>query len=122
VRASPERAPEGAAKLDAIKNRATRYELVLTNLDSGEKRRLCYTSKKNRTGLFAAIRSNGTELVAFSGSEDFKLEGKASASIGRWSVAFSGRTQREAIIAGELAGSPARSSGTFRAMLSSKVS
>ena len=90
------------AKLEAIKNRATRYELVLTNLDSGEKRRLCYTSKKNRTGLFAAIRSNGTELVAFSGSEDFKLEGKASASIGRWSVAFSGRTQREAIIAGEL--------------------
>lgn len=90
-------------KLEALKHYATRYELVLTNLDSGEKRRLCYTGKKNRVGLFSAIRNNGPELVAFCGSEDFKMTGKASASIGRWSVAFSGRTQREAIIAGELA-------------------
>jgi hypothetical protein len=90
------------AKLEALKNYATSYELVLTNLDSGEKRRLCYTSKKNRVGLFSAIHKNGTELVAFCGAEDFKMTGKASATIGRWSVAFSGRTQREAIQAGEL--------------------
>jgi len=90
-------------KLEALRNRSTAYELALTNLDSGEKRRLCYAVRNNRSGLIAAIRRNGPELVVFCGSERFQLEGKGAAPVallGRWRIAFSGRTQREAISTG----------------------
>ncbi len=91
---------ETAAKLERLRNLPTRYELALTNLDSGDKRRLSYCARNNRSGLIAAIRSNGPELVAFCGSERFTLEGKGGsplAMLGRWRIAFTGRTQREAI-------------------------
>ena len=90
-------------KLEALRNRSTAYELRLTNLDSGEQRRLCYSHRNNRSGLIDAIRRNGPELVAFCGSERFTMEGKGSAPVamlGRWRIAFSGRTQREAISTG----------------------
>jgi hypothetical protein len=88
-------------KLEAIKNRATRYELVLQR--GAERLRLCYTGRKNRHGLIDAIRRNGAELVQLTGAEAFKLEAGPAAIMGDWRLSFSGRTQREAIIAGELA-------------------
>ncbi len=89
-------------KLKAIKNRATRYELVLSSEGSHQKLRLCYTGRKNRSGLMAAIRANGPELVKLTGASDFQLSKGPAATLGSWRLAFSGRTQREAIIAGEL--------------------
>lgn len=89
------------AKLEAIKNRATRYELVLER--GAERFRLCYTSRKNRRGMIDAIFRNGKELGAFSGSQDVRFGHGATAQLGDWAVRFSGRTQREAIQAGELA-------------------
>jgi hypothetical protein len=88
------------AKLDAIKNRATRYELVIQRGD--ERFRLCYTGRKNRRGMIDWIFRNGKELAAFSGSEEVRFGHGATAQLGDWHISFSGRTQREAIIAGEL--------------------
>lgn len=89
---------EKAAKLEALRNRATRYELVLEKAGAAERLRLCYTSKKNRTGLMAAIRNNGPELVALTGASDFKITREPSALLGAWRVFFSGRTQRDCIV------------------------
>lgn len=92
------------AKLEAIKNRATRYELVIER--GAERLRLCYTGRKNRNGIIDAIRRNGAELVDLTGAESFKLGSGNCAGpsvlLGDWRICFSGRTQREAIIAGEL--------------------
>lgn len=60
------------AKLEALKNRATRYELVLTHGPSGKRLRLCYTSRNNRRGLIDAVQRNGEELVKRTGFEQFK--------------------------------------------------
>lgn len=89
-----------AVKLEAIKNRATRYELILER--GAERLRLCYTSRKNRRGMIDAIFRNGKELGSFSGSQEVRFGNGATAQLGDWAVRFSGRTQREAIQAGEL--------------------
>jgi hypothetical protein len=90
-------------KLENLRNYETRYELVLTHAETGEKRRLCYTARKNRRGLIDAIFRTGAELGAVTGQKEVVVGQGASAQIGAWRVAFSGRTQREAISSGELA-------------------
>lgn len=87
-------------KLDNLKNRATRYELVLER--GAERLRLCYTARKNRRGLIDAIFRLGAELGAFTGQKEVRFGQGATAQLGDWAVRFSGRTQREAIQAGEL--------------------
>jgi hypothetical protein len=89
-------------KLEALKNYGSRYEIILER--GAERVRLAYTSRKSGRGLRDAIHKNGAELVAFCGSEKMELGGRPMEYlIGGWSVRFSGRTQREAIQAGELA-------------------
>jgi hypothetical protein len=88
-------------RLEQIKNRATRYELVLRK--AGHELRLAYTRRKNRAGMLDMIWRNSAELVSFTGAQEFKLGAdKRSAIMGEWLVAFSGRTERDAILAGEL--------------------
>ena len=45
-------------KLERIKNYATRYEVALTLAD-GRKMLVCYTPRKNKTGLLSAIQQRG---------------------------------------------------------------
>lgn len=87
-------------KLEGLKNRATRYELILER--GAERFRLCYTSRKNRRGMIDAIFRNGKELGAFTGQQEVRFGHGPTAQLGDWAVRFSGRTQREAIQAGEL--------------------
>lgn len=91
---------EQMTKLEAIKNRTTRYELVISR--GAERFRLCYTARKNRRGMIDWIFRNGKELAAFSGSQEVRFGQGATAQLGDWHISFSGRTQREAILSGEL--------------------
>lgn len=88
------------AELERLKNRATRYELVLER--GAERLRLCYTARKNRRGMIDAIFRLGAELGAFTGQKEVRFGHGATAQLGDWAVRFSGRTQREAVLAGEL--------------------
>lgn len=88
------------AKLEAIKNRTTCYELVISR--GAERFRLCYTARKNRRGMIDWIFRNGKELAAFSGSQEVVFGKGATAQLGDWHISFSGHTQREAILSGEL--------------------
>jgi hypothetical protein len=93
------------AQLAALKNYATRYEVILTRAD-GSKALLGYTGRKSRPGLFAVARGKADALIA-----DLKL---GDDSVMTWTkgemhfskvdakVSFSGRTQRDAICEGEL--------------------
>lgn len=89
-------------RLERLRHQTTRYELVMRHTKTGEKRRVCYTARRNRRGLFDAMRSNGEALVRITGAQEFTFGTGSTATIGDWSVSFSGRTQREAISNGEL--------------------
>lgn len=92
-------------KLESIHNRATRYELAAI---MGERRVLiAYTGRRSRHGLLEACRKRGPQVVALtcpSGEELLNFDKKASngATIGQWAIRFTGRTQRDAIMEGEL--------------------
>jgi len=95
-------ADEQARKLRRIAGRTTLYEATLTHHRTGEKALLCY-SPKSRTSLQRYIAKNAQALVTFCGSETFVRRAQGEeAAIGEWGIAWSGRTQREAIINGEL--------------------
>lgn len=93
-------------KLARLHNRATLHEVIASN---GDRRILvCYLETLSKRGLFEAIRRRGERIVASLGLPDdatLTLGGSAKcprAQIGEWSIRRSGRTQREAIIEGEL--------------------
>jgi hypothetical protein len=81
-----------------LKNRSTLYELALCGPSS---RLLCYT-RKSRVALIAALRKYGPQIVAITGVDNLTVAGQ-SVTIGAYSVRFTGRTEREAVIGGELA-------------------
>jgi hypothetical protein len=91
-------------KLERLHNRATRYELVMRNDKSGETLRLRYAMRANGRSLRSAVSDLAKELVAFTGAEEviFTAGAYPSAQFGDWRLSFSGRTQRDAIKAGEL--------------------
>jgi hypothetical protein len=86
-------------KLDRIKNYKTRYELIVTD---GEARFLvCYMSSRSMSSVVKAARERLDGIIRTTG--DVPLVGKDAEYLpGEWRVVFSGRTQREAIIGGEL--------------------
>lgn len=93
-------------KLEAIKNFATRYEVALTMVD-GRKMLVCYTPRKNKSGLLSAIQGRGKSILAK--MPDLSDEARMSyAAAGGFNlgngcrVHFTGRTQRDAICGGEL--------------------
>lgn len=93
-------------QLERIKYYATRYEVRLT-LPDGRARLVCYTPRKNKTGLLIAMQERGEKILALMPEmpEDSRLTyNKARGFImgNGASVAFSGRTQRDAIMSGAL--------------------
>lgn len=95
------------AKLDRIKNYATRYEVVAVHLTGAYRSFLIgYTARKSLPGLLATIRMNGEKLCNLLGVTDDhrmnKLPGSALDLGNGWTVKFSGRTQRDAYLEGEL--------------------
>lgn len=96
-------------KLAALHNRATRYEVVAIKQEPiGETRVLIgYTARHSRHGLLAACRQRGEVMIKALGLNDTSMlfPAKRAADgfdIDKWSIRFSGRTQRDAILEGEL--------------------
>jgi len=90
------------ARLNRLKRYSTRYELIATHPD-GRKVLVGYT-RKGRDGMLSMMRKNGEAWVKFSGCEDIHFARRVGdgATSGEWTINFSGRTQREAIMEGEL--------------------
>lgn len=91
-------------KLQRIQNRTTQYELIAIK---GETRILIGYCAKTRPGLLGMCRKNGQAVVDLccpTGAENlmFGKKAAAGATIGEWVVRFTGRTQRDAILEGEL--------------------
>ena len=95
-------------KLAQLHNRTTRYEIVCHS-PTGERWLIGYTARPGKPGMMNSTRAIGESVVALTGVTD---QDKAKFSGGRtrarldlgngWAIAFSGRTQRDAIIEGEL--------------------
>jgi hypothetical protein len=91
-------------KLESLRNRPTRYELIA---ERGETKVLiAYCMRTGRHSLLEACRKHGQKLIDFMGitGEDllvFLRPAKLGAHIGPadnpWWIKFSGRTQREAV-------------------------
>lgn len=97
---------EQERKLSRIKLYATRHELVLSHAD-GRKYLLCYVvNSARRNTIFSIVSERAKDLIRVVGVENpiihFAKRKADGATIGEWKVAFSGRTQRQAIIEGEL--------------------
>lgn len=90
-------------RLKSLKYHATKYEIVATHKD-GRKVLVGYTPRKGRQGLWAMVAKNATAWIAFSGEGSLTFAKRAAdgATAGDWNINFSGRTQRDAIINGEL--------------------
>jgi hypothetical protein len=88
-------------------NRATRYEVVACG-EGIEKFLVGYTIHKSRHGLLTTMRNRSDliERLQIGETEQVRFETQPVAAaifgVGRARVEFSGRTEREAIIAGEL--------------------
>ena len=89
-------------KLARLKNRNTRYEIVLTN-GTDTKFLVLYTAQHSQSGLRAAVRQRYDAILVLTGGEAPFAAKRSDVSNGNeWRCFFSGRTQREASIAGEL--------------------
>lgn len=89
--------------LNAICGRATLYELAAIRGD--QRILIAYCGRRGRGGILAACRKRGAALVALTGAESIGFASQAAdgATMGEWGIRFTGRTQRDAIQAGELA-------------------
>jgi hypothetical protein len=88
-------------KLARLKNYRTRYEVVFTN--GTEKFLLLYTAMHSDRGLLAACRQRYDALLHITGGvAPYAAKSAGQFTGAEWRALFSGRTQREAIIDGEL--------------------
>lgn len=98
--------PELHAKLARIQRYATAYEVTMAHPD-GRRLLVAYTPRKSRTGLWNAVVQNDARrgvIIALAGTAEAVFARKASdgLALGEWTIKFSGRTEREAYIEGEL--------------------
>ena len=95
-------ANERLVRLARLTNRGTYYELAAI---LGDQRRLvAYTQRRSRSGMLAACRNRAVLLIALTGAENLQF-GKRTvdgATMGDWQIRFTGRTERDAIMEGEL--------------------
>ena len=89
-------------KLARLKNYATRYELAMTR--GGQRLLVCYTSARGRRGILDAVRSRVSAMTWRTGVDHIEFAKRAAdgATMGEWSINFTGRTQREAYVSGAL--------------------
>lgn len=98
--------PEQSAKLERLRLFATRYEVELVHPD-GRRVLLGYTARKSRPGLRALARPRVAAIWRWlgvpQGSETtWAKRGPEIRVWGGGAIRFSGRTQRDAIMEGEL--------------------
>lgn len=90
-------------RLERLRNRATLYELAISRGDTAYLVAYC---RKGQRGIWDAITSKHRvhHVVALAGTQTLHFAKRASdgGTIGEWSVRFTGRTERDAIIGGEL--------------------
>lgn len=89
-------------KLEDLYRRSTKYELVATSPDG--QRVLAGYCSHGKNNILSMLRRNGeqwADRISADAVVTFAKDGR-SAQIGPWEVSFSGRTQRESIILGEL--------------------
>jgi hypothetical protein len=89
-------------KLARLKNYATRYELAM--MRGGDRLLVCYSSRRGRQGIFEAVRSRVSAMTWRTGTDQIHFAQRAEdgATMGEWTIRFTGRTQREAYIGGAL--------------------
>ena len=106
---------EQSRKLAALCNRPTRYEIAVTARD-GRQARVCYSVRQSFYVFFSIVDSNAAKLGTFLAQQavhaDFHRRDKIALlyggpekrapCIGR--ICYTGRTERDAIRAGELPG------------------
>jgi TnpA family transposase len=90
------------AKLARLKNYATRYELAMTR--GSESYLVTYATSRSRGTIFKAVARFGPKVVALTGDEELHFARKSAdgATTGEWTIRYTGRTQRDAILGGEL--------------------
>jgi hypothetical protein len=90
-------------KLTRLQNRATLYELAAIHPD-GRRILIAYCGRRSRHGLLDACRGHAAALVALTGDKTIGFAPRAAggATMGDWSIRFTGRTERDAIMEGEL--------------------
>ena len=92
-------------RLELLRNRLTGYEITASNGD--RKILIAYSGAKSRHGLLRACQARGEKIIkALEISDDAMFLPAARAAdgfkIGDWAFRFSGRTERDAIMEGEL--------------------
>jgi len=92
------------ARLQALHGYATAYEITATN--GADVRLVAYTRQKSRHGILRALQRRGQMIIDQHNitEETPSTWGPRAAdglTLGQWSIKFSGRTEREALIAGE---------------------
>ena len=95
---------EQMRKLVALQNYGTRYEAVVIRGD-GERRLLAYCGRHSRRGLIDALQNRAEIAIKFLGigaDARMTLAKDAISLTGGGMVKFTGRTQRDAIMSGEL--------------------
>jgi hypothetical protein len=93
-----------AERLERLRNRATLYELAMTR---GEECILvAYSRLKGRRDIFNLVTADHRvgPIMARTGADHIEFARRTAdgATMGEWAIRFTGRTEREAIIAGEL--------------------
>lgn len=101
---------EATARLQALHRRPTRYELVAES-PSGERTLLGYSVRRTRAVMLGLAQEHGKELVALMELGDdtgiqFERDPTPAAPVmmvaNSWRIRYTGRTERCAIIEGEL--------------------
>ena len=95
---------EQIRQLERIKNRSTKYEIVLQK--GGETYLLLYATggRRNRRSLVEAIGRRAAKITKLTGATDYQYPARGSLAeidLNGWIAKFSGRTQRDAIMLGE---------------------
>lgn len=92
-------------KLERLKNYHTRYEIAAERGD-GHRLLIGYTPRKGRRGMYSMLqqRLDGGSLEHVLGTLELNWGKRAAdgCAMGDWRIFFTGRTQRDAILAGEL--------------------
>ncbi len=88
-------------RLARLKNYRTRYELAIRHPD-GRCYLVSYSDRKSRDAIFhsVAAESRATRLIELTGDPQIRFGKRVAdgATMGEWTVNFTGRTQRECFL------------------------